>query len=223
MVKRAYALFLVALVSVLVCLPPQQTEAQLPVTLVVESRIVYPDVPPQIVNGRVMVPLRFVAEALGMEVSWDNATRTVWVKRPAAPLKEPEVIGSELFVKETREALRRLQDDYPAGYHLVCTAFRTIRETDFFGDEPIAGVSISRPEVCHFNVRLGSIPTSERAAYLCHEAAHSWIGRTPIRQAVTNKDSEALAYLVAYRAAKTLNDAQLSRGLQEAVKEHLFH
>jgi len=35
------------------------------------------DVPPYIINGRTMVPLRFIGEALGAEFVWDGKTRTV--------------------------------------------------------------------------------------------------------------------------------------------------
>lgn len=35
------------------------------------------DVPPQIVKGRTMVPIRAIFEALGAEVEWDAKTRTV--------------------------------------------------------------------------------------------------------------------------------------------------
>jgi len=35
------------------------------------------DVPPTIVAGRTMVPLRFIGEALSAEILWDNATRKV--------------------------------------------------------------------------------------------------------------------------------------------------
>ncbi|MCX7569510.1 stalk domain-containing protein [Tumebacillus sp. DT12] len=34
---------------------------------------------PQLVNGRTLVPLRFVSEALGAEVEWDGETRVVWI------------------------------------------------------------------------------------------------------------------------------------------------
>jgi len=34
-----------------------------------------PNVVPEIINGRTMLPLRFVAEALGCEVKWDDATK----------------------------------------------------------------------------------------------------------------------------------------------------
>jgi len=43
----------------------------------VGGRTVKLDVPPTITNGRTLVPLRFVAENLGLTVSWDEVTRTV--------------------------------------------------------------------------------------------------------------------------------------------------
>ncbi|MEQ6356886.1 copper amine oxidase N-terminal domain-containing protein [Lysinibacillus sp. M3] len=35
------------------------------------------DVAPQIINGRTLVPLRFISEALGAKVDWNNQTKTV--------------------------------------------------------------------------------------------------------------------------------------------------
>jgi endonuclease YncB( thermonuclease family) len=35
------------------------------------------DVPAKVVNGRTMVPLRFVSEAMGCQVGWDEATETI--------------------------------------------------------------------------------------------------------------------------------------------------
>jgi hypothetical protein len=37
------------------------------------------DVPPQIINGRTLVPLRFVGEALGADVLWDGVARKVTI------------------------------------------------------------------------------------------------------------------------------------------------
>lgn len=51
-------------------------------TAIVDGREVELDVPPQIVNGRTLVPLRFVAEALGCRVDWepkDGATERVLI------------------------------------------------------------------------------------------------------------------------------------------------
>ena len=39
------------------------------------------DVPAQILNGRTMVPIRFIAEALGCEVEWLEKERTVVIRR----------------------------------------------------------------------------------------------------------------------------------------------
>lgn len=223
--KRISVLLLVVLAAALVWLPPQQTEAQLPITLVVDGQVVSPDVPPQIVNGRVMVPLRFVTETIGMEVSWNDTTRTVAVTQPVEPpkpLQEPEIYGSETFVRETREALNRLKDKHPAGYRLVCAAFRSVQEADFQSDTPIAGVFPYTPDICLFNVRLGSIPTDERAIYLCHEAVHSQLTETRLEDAISRDDEEAFAYLVTYRAAKILDNSSLARTVEGAVREHLF-
>ncbi len=39
------------------------------------------DVPAKVVNGRTLVPLRFVSEALGAEVMWNNIQQTVQIKQ----------------------------------------------------------------------------------------------------------------------------------------------
>jgi len=44
---------------------------------IANNQLLVLDVPPRIINGRTMVPLRFVAEALGANVLWDAATNAV--------------------------------------------------------------------------------------------------------------------------------------------------
>ncbi|MGB9730180.1 MAG: copper amine oxidase N-terminal domain-containing protein, partial [Thermoprotei archaeon] len=34
---------------------------------------------PEIINGRTMLPLRFVAESLGADVQWDGTTKTITI------------------------------------------------------------------------------------------------------------------------------------------------
>jgi hypothetical protein len=48
-----------------------------PVKLIVNCREIKPDVAPQIINGRTMVPVSWVAEALGAKVKWEAETRSV--------------------------------------------------------------------------------------------------------------------------------------------------
>ena len=56
------------------------------VTLKIDSKIAYVngqpkelEVPATIVSGRTLVPARFIAESLGVEVDWDNESRTVLI------------------------------------------------------------------------------------------------------------------------------------------------
>src|SRR5690606_36062351 len=46
-------------------------------TAIIDGRTTYLDVPADTVGGRTMVPLRFVSEALGADVKWEGATKTV--------------------------------------------------------------------------------------------------------------------------------------------------
>ncbi len=68
---------------------------QASITTSKETKNVPLDVPPFITSGRTMVPLRFIGEALGSEIGWDNAERRVtyslgdmnlffWIDRPQA-------------------------------------------------------------------------------------------------------------------------------------------
>lgn len=52
------------------------------------------DVPAQIVEGRMMVPLRMISEALGYQVMWDSVTDTVLIDPPAEADQPEEAAGS---------------------------------------------------------------------------------------------------------------------------------
>ena len=47
------------------------------ISLMIDGQTKTPDVAPQIIGGRTMVPVRFIAELFGCEVSWDANTQTV--------------------------------------------------------------------------------------------------------------------------------------------------
>ena len=38
------------------------------------------DAPPEIINGRTFIPVRFIAESTGADVSWDSVTQTINIK-----------------------------------------------------------------------------------------------------------------------------------------------
>ena len=69
--KKLFALMLGLLsCTLLLCLSVNAVE------LYVDTELVQTDVPPQLVGGRTLVPMRAIFEYLGAEVTWDNDTRT---------------------------------------------------------------------------------------------------------------------------------------------------
>jgi len=53
-----------------------------PIKLIVNGQEIKPDVPPQLIKERTMVPIRWVAEALGAGVQWDAENRQARVSHP---------------------------------------------------------------------------------------------------------------------------------------------
>ena len=47
------------------------------VSLTIDGRPINLDVPPAIIEGRTLVPVRAIFEDLGAKVNWDDATKTV--------------------------------------------------------------------------------------------------------------------------------------------------
>ena len=46
----------------------------------VNGELFYMDIPPKLINGKTMIPVRFVSEALGFTVEWDSVKRTINIK-----------------------------------------------------------------------------------------------------------------------------------------------
>lgn len=80
----------VTVVIILTCISVTAALANNPVKLIVNNQEIEPDVPPQIIDGRVMVPVRWVSEALNAEISWDAENNTVTISKPNAVAGVPE-------------------------------------------------------------------------------------------------------------------------------------
>lgn len=76
------------------------------IKIVVSGKEIKPETPAYIENGRTMVPLRFISEALGEKVDWNGDTKTVIIGDNKATLK----IGS----KEINAAGKKITIDSPA-------------------------------------------------------------------------------------------------------------
>ena len=63
-----------------------------------------PKVVPEIINGRTMLPLRFVAENLGCDVNWNGTTNTITITYPkSSPAKIPD--GDNLLLGNPSNAV----------------------------------------------------------------------------------------------------------------------
>jgi len=87
------------------------------VTVVVDGKVIEGDVPAIIIDGRTMVPIRFVSEALGAKVTWDGSTMTASIQmNNQNPLVEtPTVVRPKLDNRHTYttdELKQTLQFDY---------------------------------------------------------------------------------------------------------------
>ena len=62
---------------------PGSAVAAGPIDLYVNGQEIFPDVPPRVVQGRVILPARAILEPLGATLAWDSKTRTVTVHKGA--------------------------------------------------------------------------------------------------------------------------------------------
>jgi len=71
----------VFLVLLIILLGSNSLLADSPVKIIFNGRDLKTDAAPQIIDGRTMVPLRVVAEALGAEVKWDAENKIVFINK----------------------------------------------------------------------------------------------------------------------------------------------
>ena len=70
--------------------------AQSDLTMTLDGQVINSDVPPFIENDRTMVPVRFISEAFGAEVYWDEDARLVTIAKDFGELIQLE-IGSNVM------------------------------------------------------------------------------------------------------------------------------
>lgn len=79
------------------------------------------DVPAQIINGRTMVPARFISESMGCDVKWDGESRSVYITTAKKTLYDViRVVDGDTIVVNyngTEETVRLIGVDTPESVH----------------------------------------------------------------------------------------------------------
>lgn len=83
--------------------------ADKPIELLVNGSVIKTDIPVQLTEGRVMVPIRFVAEALGADVNWSESTRSVDINTPelASLQRQVNLLQNALSPATPKEAVEK--------------------------------------------------------------------------------------------------------------------
>ncbi|MGF7400848.1 copper amine oxidase-like protein [Thermohydrogenium kirishiense] len=206
------------------------------IRLIINGQQVYTDVPPQIVNGTTLVPIRVISETLGAKVNWDGDTQTVTVDMPQYTLEartveyfwdvysnnienvqEPKLDNSVSPELKTllSKAYELLKQKAPQVYEFVCAYILEIQEAPL--DKSIAAVTDTATHIVTFNSSYtkqainfpGTLGVEVIATTLAHEAYHeSSVCTGTYNTAVDNKTIEALAYAFEYGVAKQLGVSQ---------------
>lgn len=132
------------------------------VKLVINSDIAYfnnsvhnLDSAPRIINGRTMLPIRFVAESFNLGVAWDGDTRTVTVIRNSFDKDEYEALMSVLPEYSGKPyAVINNDNPYFEDYEIISGSFEYYSKTDDLG----------RCDVCMASVDEDIMPTEERGS-----------------------------------------------------------
>ena len=109
----------------------------------VNRRTIYLDVPPAMMRGRVMVPLRFVAESLGSDVKWLSSTQTVEISDSQAGNSTPAGTNQQVQITEfTHNAQKPLSIGESLVFYLKGTPGGVAQVT-----VPGIGRTINMPEI----------------------------------------------------------------------------
>ncbi len=113
------------------------------------------DVSPTVINGRTMLPIRFVAEGFGLGVAWDGNTQTVY-------------IISDSFTDAEYERLKNAVPEYSGNPYCIINQNNT-----YFEEYEIIPVSfeyyseldeLGRCDVCISSVAKDIMPTEDRGS-----------------------------------------------------------
>lgn len=94
---------LIILLFVPIIILAMAVSAQAAPQVILDGKTLTFDVPPTVENGRTLVPLRAIFEALGADVQWNEATNSVIAKKDETEIKL--IIGGKAFINNEEISL----------------------------------------------------------------------------------------------------------------------
>lgn len=102
------------------------------------------EVPPRIVEGRTVVPLRFVSEALSADVKWDEETRSVMITTDHEESSVVEEVVQEELPEEVASWIENSQNTWLAQEKVVEDIMYLLVT---YGEKPTGGYSVDIQQV----------------------------------------------------------------------------
>lgn len=145
--------FIGIICGVLICGFALVAYADQPIAIIVNGQTIQSEVAPMIVDGRIMVPTRVIAEALGADVQWDGVNNAVVINttgQTTSPIVTPPVVEETITATGTTR-----QDPIPAGQTFLCSdgvkvkvtgitkgaaAWAILKEANMYNDAPESGM-----------------------------------------------------------------------------------
>ena len=105
------------------------------------------DVAPYIKDGRTMLPIRYIAEALGMSVTWDKKTRTVIIEDKAFRIEIPVdtnkiIVNGEVYTSDVKPEIKNRRTMMPIAN--IARAIGLVDGKDILWDAKTKQVTIIR-------------------------------------------------------------------------------
>ncbi len=107
--KKTAAIFLLTLLMIAGQPWINQAHGQEPISVFIDDLSLKPDVAPVIYNDRTLVPFRAIAEAMNVEVIWDEPTRTVYAAKGGTRVTCRSIIPSLPTMTTGSPSIQRLK------------------------------------------------------------------------------------------------------------------
>ncbi|MBF8984016.1 copper amine oxidase N-terminal domain-containing protein [Lutibacter sp. B2] len=108
------------------------------------------DVPPQLISARTFVPVRFIGEASGSVVNWDNATKTVLITTNQGKMSEADYSKKCSEFIKAYEELIDASSELLANYEFTpewCAAYIDVEETSIQIADQLTEVTPAVPDI----------------------------------------------------------------------------